>query len=134
MFKKTSASELPPYRNRPLAVLSGFGIGLLGGMFGLGSGFLYIPVLLRLFRIQPKPAVGTSLALAIALASGALIAKSNFIHFPWLEGAALAIGGSLGAQVGFMLNRKMNTRHLKKVMAVFILFICVKIWSDVLLW
>ena len=45
-------------------VLSGFGVGLLVGMTGVGGGSLMTPLLTILFGVSPSVAVGTDLAFA----------------------------------------------------------------------
>ena len=45
----------------PLYVASGFSVGLLVGMTGVGGGSLMTPVLILLFGIHPSTAVGTDL-------------------------------------------------------------------------
>src|SRR6202051_482628 len=48
----------------PLYVVSGFGVGLLVGMTGVGGGSLMTPLLILLFGIHPATAVGTDLLYA----------------------------------------------------------------------
>ena len=49
----------------PLYVVSGFGVGLLVGMTGVGGGSLMTPLLILLFGIHPATAVGTDLLYAL---------------------------------------------------------------------
>src|SRR6202035_678760 len=48
----------------PLLVLSGFVVGLLVGLTGVGGGSLMTPILVLLFGIHPATAVGTDLLFA----------------------------------------------------------------------
>src|SRR6476660_91326 len=48
----------------PLYVVSGFGVGLLVGMTGVGGGSLMTPLLVLLFGVHPAAAVGTDLLYA----------------------------------------------------------------------
>ena len=50
-------------------VLSGFGVGVLVGMTGVGGGSLMTPILVLLFGIHPATAVGTDLFFAAATKS-----------------------------------------------------------------
>src|ERR1700682_1956942 len=50
----------------PLYVASGFGVGFLVGMTGVGGGSLMTPLLILLFGIHPATAVGTDLLSAAA--------------------------------------------------------------------
>ena len=54
----------------PLYVASGFGVGLLVGMTGVGGGSLMTPLLILLFGIHPTTAVGTDLLYAAATKTG----------------------------------------------------------------
>jgi hypothetical protein len=68
----------------PLYVASGFGVGLLVGMTGVGGGSLMTPLLILLFGIHPSTAVGTDLLYAAATkASGSVVHNlARSIHWP----------------------------------------------------
>src|SRR6201981_24033 len=53
-----------------LYTISGFAVGLLVGMTGVGGGSLMTPILIMLFGIHPSTAVGTDLLYAAATKSG----------------------------------------------------------------
>ena len=56
----------------PLYALSGFAVGLLVGMTGVGGGALMTPILIMLFGVHPATAVGTDLLYAAATKTGEL--------------------------------------------------------------
>ena len=68
----------------PLYVVSGFGVGLLVGMTGVGGGSLMTPLLILLFGIHPATAVGTDLLYAAATKAGGSVAHgwARSIHWP----------------------------------------------------
>lgn len=68
----------------PLYVVSGFGVGLLVGMTGVGGGSLMTPLLILLFGIHPATAVGTDLLYAAATKTGGSAAHgwARSIHWP----------------------------------------------------
>jgi uncharacterized protein len=68
----------------PLYVVSGFGVGLLVGMTGVGGGSLMTPLLILLFGVHPATAVGTDLLYAAATKSGGAVAHgwARTIHWP----------------------------------------------------
>jgi uncharacterized protein len=68
----------------PLYVTSGFGVGLLVGMTGVGGGSLMTPLLILLFGIHPSTAVGTDLLYASATKAGgsAVHGWARSIHWP----------------------------------------------------
>jgi len=68
----------------PIYVASGFGVGLLVGMTGVGGGSLMTPILILLFGVHPSTAVGTDLLYAAATKSGGVVVHgwARTIHWP----------------------------------------------------
>lgn len=68
----------------PLYVASGFGVGLLVGLTGVGGGSLMTPLLILLFGIHPTTAVGTDLLYAAATKTGGSVVHgwSRSVHWP----------------------------------------------------
>src|SRR5580704_1509951 len=68
----------------PLYSLSGFTVGLLVGMTGVGGGSLMTPLLILLFGIHPATAVGTDLLYAAATKTGGSLVHglARSIHWP----------------------------------------------------
>jgi len=68
----------------PLYVVSGFGVGLLVGMTGVGGGSLMTPLLILLFGIHPATAVGTDLLYAAATKTVGSVSHgwAKSIHWP----------------------------------------------------
>jgi uncharacterized protein len=67
-----------------LYALSGFTVGLLVGMTGVGGGSLMTPLLILLFGIHPATAVGTDLLYAAATKTGGSLVHglARSIHWP----------------------------------------------------
>ena len=86
----------------PLYVASGFGVGLLVGMTGVGGGSLMTPLLILLFGIHPSTAVGTDLLYASATKVGGSVVHSwaRSIHWPAVTRLA---SGSIPASLMTML-------------------------------
>ena len=86
----------------PLYVASGFGVGLLVGMTGVGGGSLMTPVLILLFGVHPSTAVGTDLLYAAATKTGGSLVHgwSQSIHWPAVMRLA---SGSIPASVVTLL-------------------------------
>jgi uncharacterized membrane protein YfcA len=81
---------------RPLYAASGFVVGLLVGMTGVGGGSLMTPVLILLFGIHPATAVGTDLIYAAATKSFGTFTHGFSRTVDWHVVGRLA-GGSLPA-------------------------------------
>jgi uncharacterized membrane protein YfcA len=76
----------------PLYSLSGFGVGLLVGMTGVGGGSLMTPLLILLFGIHPATAVGTDLLYAAATKTGGSLVHGMSRTIHWRIVARLASG------------------------------------------
>jgi uncharacterized membrane protein YfcA len=76
--------DLIPEMIDPLYVASGFGVGLLVGMTGVGGGSLMTPLLILLFGIHPSTAVGTDLLYAAATKTGGSLVHglARSVHWP----------------------------------------------------
>ena len=82
----------------PVYVASGFGVGVLVGMTGVGGGSLMTPLLILLFGIHPSTAVGTDLLYASATKTGGGLVHgwARTIHWPAVKRLA---SGSIPASI-----------------------------------
>jgi uncharacterized membrane protein YfcA len=105
-------------------IIGGALVGLLSGLFGVGGGFLIVPLLLILSPISMAQAVSTSL-LIIAVISG-----SGFISHlalspshDWQLLGLAAGGGVLGMIIGQAVSHNINNARLQKIFAVSLLIV-----------
>jgi hypothetical protein len=82
----------------PLYSISGFAVGFLVGMTGVGGGSLMTPLLILLFGIHPATAVGTDLLYAAATKTGGSVVHGWARSIHWGVVGRLACG-SLPASV-----------------------------------
>ena len=76
----------------PLYSLSGFAVGLLVGMTGVGGGALMTPILIMLFGVHPATAVGTDLLYAAATKTGGSLVHGFARSIDWRVVGRLATG------------------------------------------
>lgn len=76
----------------PLYVMSGFGVGLLVGMTGVGGGSLMTPLLILLFGIHPATAVGTDLLFAASTKAVGSAVHAAARTIDWMLVGLLAAG------------------------------------------
>lgn len=110
-----------------LIIVIGFAAGMLGGLIGVGGGLIVVPALVYFLSYSQHQAQGTSLGLLVlpvAILGVINYYKKGFVD-PKVVGL-LAIGFVLGSYFGskFALNIPQTT--LKKVFAVFLLVLSVK--------
>ncbi|HZB91041.1 MAG TPA: sulfite exporter TauE/SafE family protein [Stellaceae bacterium] len=90
----------------PLYSLSGFAVGLLVGMTGVGGGSLMTPILILLFGVHPVTAVGTDLLYAASTKSAGTLMHGLAHTIEWRIVGRLAAGSvPMTAVTLFVLSR-----------------------------
>ncbi len=85
---------------------SGFAVGMLVGMTGVGGGSLMTPILILLFGIHPATAVGTDLLYASVTKTGGTLAHGLGHRIDWRVVGRLATGSvPMTALTLFVLSR-----------------------------
>lgn len=105
-------------------LLVGVGAGIFAGLFGKGGGIVIVPLLVGIFRYEPKKAAATSLAalqLPVGLPSVLIYAQNG--HLNLMFAAFIAVGILFGALVGSKLGVKLPSAVFKKIFGVFLLFV-----------
>ena len=98
-------------------------IGSLTGLFGIGGGFLAIPVLVLFFHTPQNKAAGTSLLIISLNCLTAFIAKSSiWPEINWNYPAVIALSAVIISGFASKLAPKSPTVHLRRGFA-FLLFI-----------
>jgi uncharacterized membrane protein YfcA len=86
----------------PLYVVSGFFVGLLVGMTGVGGGSLMTPLLILLFGVHPTTAVGTDLLFAASTKTVGTLVHGAARTIDWTIVIFLAIG-SVPATIAMLI-------------------------------
>ena len=81
-----------------IAILSGFGVGAIVGLTGVGGGSLMTPLLLTVFKLNPAVAIGTDLWFACITKTAGSAAHHQAGHVQWRV-TALLLAGSIPASL-----------------------------------
>jgi uncharacterized membrane protein YfcA len=105
----------------PLVGLALF-IGFAGAVLGIGGGFILVPVLMSLFRVQPVAAVSASqlqilCTMAVATVLHAMSTQTVDVVLAFL----LIIGGVFGAQFGTRAGRHLANDAFRLLLALLVL-------------
>ncbi len=122
-------SEFHLRRLWPLSLLSVQGV--LGGMVGLGGGFMAVPILYGMVNVPIRVAIGSSLALGWFGTIGGFMGKLVTHQVPLWLSVAVALGAVPGAQVGARLTRRVSGSHLRYLLVGLLVIISVRIWLEV---
>ncbi len=79
-----------------IAIVSGFGVGAIVGLTGVGGGSLMTPLLLSVFRLNPAVAIGTDLWFAAVTKTAGSVSHHRAGHVDWRI-TALLLAGSVPA-------------------------------------
>ena len=107
-------------------IFDGLFVGLITGMVGAGGGFLIIPALVLLSRLEMKKAIGTSLMIIAVKSLFGFLGEWGS-EFDWqllISFTAIAV---IGVFVGVYLSKFFDGKKLKKSFAVFVMFTAVVI-------
>jgi uncharacterized membrane protein YfcA len=105
-------------------LIGGLIVGVLSGLFGVGGGFLIVPLLLALSAVTMAQAVSTSLLIIALISSSGFISHlllSETQHWHWLILAAA--GGVIGMIFGQAVSHKIANVLLQKIFAVSLLIV-----------
>ncbi|MFN8525809.1 MAG: sulfite exporter TauE/SafE family protein [Chloroflexota bacterium] len=125
MLRRPTLSARPVPRNPVAVAAAGLTLGLVTGFFGVGGGFLTVPVLLSVFGLAMRRAVGTSLAVISANSLGGLIGYLASETLDW-HLLLLVSAGSLGGAVGgYWVARVLPERQLRRAFAGLVVLIAI---------
>ena len=112
-------SEPEPQPSRLALVLAASATGLLTGFFGVGGGFLAVPMLVIALGMPMRAASGTSLPVMIMTSAAALLARIGTpTHIDWPSVLIFAAGTVLGGMAGGPLSAKARPSSLTALFAV----------------
>lgn len=100
-------------------VLGGAFVGVLSGLFGVGGGFLIVPLLMALSGITISQAVSTSLLIITLISSSGFISHialstgTQWMHLVWVS-----VGGVLGMFAGQALSQRIAGPRLQQIFAL----------------
>lgn len=123
--------------NKPIhagnALFRGVEVGILTGLIGAGGGFLIIPVLIFIFQLPMKKAIGTSLLIIAANSLFGFLGDLTNSHFIWPLLFKLTAISCIGILLGDMLSSKISGAKLKKGFGFFVLSVgCYMILHEVI--
>jgi uncharacterized membrane protein YfcA len=94
----------------PLLPLSGFAVGLLVGLTGVGGGSLMTPLLVLVFGFKPATAVGTDLLYAAITKAGGSWVHHRHGNIDWAITGRLALGSVPAAALTLLLLAQLGIR------------------------
>lgn len=106
----------------------GIFIGILAALFGLGGGFLVVPML-NLLGVEMHHAVGTSSAAVVFTSLSSAIAYSRQRRIHYRVGLLLASTAVIGAYIGAWLTSFISASGLKVIFGLALIVVAVRIYK-----
>ncbi len=103
--------------------MAGLGIGFLTGFFGVGGGFVIVPVLVVLLGLPAAAAIGTSLLVIAVSSAVALIARLGHSSFDWAVIAPFTLTAVGGALAGQRVASRLPAQTLSRAFAVLLVLV-----------
>jgi uncharacterized membrane protein YfcA len=95
------------------AVAVGLVAGTLSGLFGVGGGFIMVPLFVLWLGVEQKRAHATSLAAIIPIAVTAATGYALHREVDWSAGALVLAGSIFGANYGVRLLHRLHLRRIQ---------------------
>ena len=103
-----------------LALLLGFGAGVLAGMFGVGGGILFVPTLLARGRAQVDAEATSLLAIVPTVAAG-VWRQSKYGNVEWRASIVIGLASIPGVIGGTYLAVWLDERTLQRLFGVLLI-------------
>lgn len=128
-LKKSGTGEEPQSqreRSPYVALVVGFGAGLLAGFFGVGGGFILVPCFTYFWNMPIKKAFGTSLAVVAVISIPGALAHFWYRHLQFDVALLVALGAMPGSWLGSALSLKLKDSWLKSAFGgIMLLIACI---------
>jgi hypothetical protein len=111
--------DTPTGRRRAaiISAISGFGIGIISGVFGAGGGMMFLYVLILVLGYELHLAVGTSTFIMAITAASGTIGYAFHGDVDFLAAAIICVGTLVASRVGAKLANKWGANKLARAIA-----------------
>lgn len=110
-----------------LVLLLGLGTGVLAGLFGVGGGILFVPILILFFELGQVEAEGTSLLAIIPAAVAGTWQQHRYGNVRWKVVLVLGLGAVAGVQVGVLVAHALPEDLLRRLFGLLMIAIAVQL-------
>jgi uncharacterized membrane protein YfcA len=102
----------------PVAILAGFGVGIVSSVFGIGGGIVLVPLLLIAAKIQPTVVSATSGFIVMCTAPVGVLTHGIAGDIDWAIALPLVVGGLVGGSVAPSIAKRVASPHIVTLLAI----------------
>jgi uncharacterized membrane protein YfcA len=110
-----------------IAIPVGLAAGVLAGLFGVGGGILFVPVLTLGLGLSQLHAEATSLLAILPTVAAGTWRQSRYGNVRWRAAAMLGIAAVAGVEGGVQLAESLNQATLRRLFGVLVLVVAAQI-------
>ncbi len=122
------------YISAILPIGIGIFVGILSAIMGVGGGFVMVPAMIYLLGMPTAVVVGTSLFQIIFVTANVTILQSvSNQTVDVVLALLLLLGGVIGAQFGARFGTRMQGEHLRGLLALIVIGVCIKLTFDLVI-
>jgi uncharacterized membrane protein YfcA len=98
-----------------LVIALGVGTGVLAGLFGVGGGILFVPILVLFLDLGQVEAQATSLAAILPTVIAGAWQQHRYGNVRWRAAAVVGVGAVVGVQVGVLVAHSLPEDVLRRL-------------------
>jgi len=113
-----------------LAIGASFVAGIISGLFGVGGGIIFVPLMVVAMGLSMKNAAPTSQFILLFASGSALVTHTILGHPDFYQALLLATGAFVGGLVGARLSLEIKENSLKILISIVMIAVAVKLFID----
>lgn len=114
-----------------LAVILGVAIGVLAGLYGVGGGILFVPILVLFFDFGQVEAEATSLLAILPTVAAGAWQQQRYGNVRWRPALIIGIAAIAGVQAGVLLAYWLPEDVLRRLFGLLILAVAAQlVWRS----
>lgn len=118
------------WKRLPVFLLIGTFTGIMVGFFGIGGGFVMVPILVLLMHYSMRVAAGTSFIVISVVSIISLLLRvfqpsAEPFQIDWLVAILFAVGSGLGSAIGSPLSNKARSSTLTFIFCVLLIGVAI---------
>ncbi len=113
-----------------LAIGASFFAGIISGLFGVGGGIIFVPLMVVAMGLSMKNAAPTSQFILLFASASALLTHTILGHPDFYQALLLSVGAFVGGLVGARLSLEIKENSLKILISIVMIAAAVKLFID----
>ena len=110
-----------------LAILLGLLAGALGGLFGVGGGIVFVPVLVLLFGLGQVQAEATSLLAILPVVAAGTWRQHVYGNVRWRAAFVIGIAAVAGVELGVFTAHSLTEVTLRRLFGLLVLAVAAQL-------